>query len=82
MSIALFLKVPKFFFIIWGRLNEEIKDQVGYRQAALPIRTRGTGPPRTRFLNVGPPKGQYFFGPFFKDDVSPLGPMYGPYKGW
>ena len=25
---------------------------------------------------------QYFFWPFFKDDVGPLGPMYGPYKGW
>ena len=57
-------------------------DQVGYPQEALPTRAGGTGPPRTGFLNVGPPKGQYFFGPFFKDDVGPLGPMYGPYKGW
>ena len=33
-------------------------DQVGYPQEALPTRAGGTGPPRTGFLNVGPPKGQ------------------------
>ena len=60
----------------------EFSDQVGYCQAALPTRAGGTGPPRTGFINVGPPKGQYFFGPFFKDDVGPVGPMDGPYKGW
>ena len=58
-----------------------LRDQVGYRQAALPTRARGTCPPRTGFINVGPPKGQYFFWPFFKDDVGPVGPMDGPYKG-
>ncbi len=44
----------------------EILDQVGYPQEALPTRAGETGPPRTGFLNVGPPKGQLFFWPFLK----------------
>ncbi len=44
----------------------KISDQVGYPQEALPTRAGGTGPPRTGFLNDGPPKGQYFFGLFLK----------------
>ena len=34
------------------------------------------------FLMLALQRANTFFWPFFKDDVGPLGPMYGPYKGW
>ncbi len=59
-----------------------LPDQVGYRQAAFQQGPGGQALQGPEFLMPALKRANTFFWLFFKDNVGPLGPMDGPYKGW